>query len=212
MPGQPGGPHFSDVHYNQQQRESEERCRQADSADCVTSGDILAQSINKGIPMTRFVLLPLMFVMLTVSSAQARIHRIWTFQDLLEKADVVFVASAIDSNDSKNIDAFRRDYLNQVETTLEVRSTLKGRIKAKAQLKLVHFRMKDGVTVKRGPRLVHINGPGLVHFRTGKKGPSYLLFLKRREDGKYEAVSGQMDPIDSVKLLASPDEFPPLGK
>jgi hypothetical protein len=31
--------------------------------------------------------------------------------------------------------------------------------------------------------------------------PEYLLFLKKRKDGLYEAVSGQMDPGLSVRAL-----------
>jgi len=32
-------------------------------------------------------------------------------------------------------------------------------------------------------------------------GPEYLLFLKERKDGRYEAVSGQIDPEFFVRTL-----------
>ena len=96
------------------------------------------------------------------------------------------------------------NYLMQMETTLDVKTTLKGSVKTKEQVTLVHFRLKENALVK--------NGPQLVHFRTANNRTAYMLFLKRRSDGKYEAVNGQMDPILSVKLLARPDGFPPPMK
>ena len=59
-----------------------------------------------------------------------------------------------------------------------------------------------------------MNGPLLVSFRRTslelrtKEGgklelgvPSYLLFLKARKDGRYEPVSGRVDPELSVREL-----------
>ncbi|HQR42137.1 MAG TPA: hypothetical protein PLX97_05620, partial [Gemmatales bacterium] len=38
----------------------------------------------------------------------------------------------------------------------------------------------------------------------GNSGPEfYMLFLKKRADGKYEPVSGQIDPVDSVKMMSN---------
>jgi hypothetical protein len=34
--------------------------------------------------------------------------------------------------------------------------------------------------------------------------PQYLLFLKKRPDGRYEAVSGQIDPSLSAREMYSP--------
>jgi hypothetical protein len=67
---------------------------------------------------------------------------------------------------------------------------------------------------KKGHRIE--NGPLLVTFRT--KGihlelagapislgaPEYLLFLKLRKDGRYEPVSGRVDPEFSVRELYTP--------
>jgi hypothetical protein len=45
---------------------------------------------------------------------------------------------------------------------------------------------------------------------TGKRGamgtgrPQYLLFLKKWKDGRYEAVSGQIDPSLSVREMHHP--------
>ena len=147
--------------------------------------------------MTRSMVFSMLLTLFASSNVEARLVRIWTYQDLLKRADVVVVASASESKVTEYTDAFRHDYLLQMKTTLDVQSVLKGELMANEQLNLVHFRMKEGVGIN--------NGPQLVHFRTGENRPSYLLFLNRREDGQYEAVTGQMDPVLSVKLLATPN-------
>ena len=80
----------------------------------------------------------------------------------------------------------------------------------------VHFcyktpkeREKDGSGgLINGPSPVAFNYKGIILARNEKTGeelrgskPDYLLFLKRRKDCKYEAISGQMDPDISVKKL-----------
>ena len=34
--------------------------------------------------------------------------------------------------------------------------------------------------------------------------PDYLLFLKKRDDGRYEPVTGQMDAAESVREVSRP--------
>jgi len=82
------------------------------------------------------------------------------------------------------------------------------------EIEFVHFRYKDDVDrIGNGPWLIRfrtegpVTGRRLLPFSKPVRGskPKYLLFLKRRDDGKYEAVSGQEDPVDSVKRLAECD-------
>jgi hypothetical protein len=51
------------------------------------------------------------------------------------------------------------------------------------------------------------NGASFVRFR-GKdrwdQAPQYLAFLKKRPDGRYECVSGHLDPDLSVRQLIIP--------
>jgi hypothetical protein len=42
---------------------------------------------------------------------------------------------------------------------------------------------------------------GLAPFVSGELSPEYLLFLKRGKDGRYEPVSGRIDPILSVREM-----------
>jgi hypothetical protein len=68
------------------------------------------------------------------------------------------------------------------------------------------------------------DGPLLAAFRTeagtGKTGkgwpvraaPEYLLFLRRLKDGRYEPVSGRIDPALSVREVSTPLDNEPGGK
>ena len=77
-----------------------------------------------------------------------------------------------------------------VTTTFEVSHVLEGKT-----LKVLHFRLKGDVRVKNGPDLVDFRTKGFnIRTKTMKAGvgpPEYLLFLKRRDDGRYEPVSGK---------------------
>jgi hypothetical protein len=46
----------------------------------------------------------------------------------------------------------------------------------------------------------YLDGPGLISFEPNSH-KQYLMFLQRDTDGRYVAVTGQEDPIDSVKQL-----------
>jgi len=74
---------------------------------------------------------------------------------------------------------------------------------------VLHFRLKEGVIVNDGPSLVRFRTKRGLSIRTktikaaaGK--PDYMLFLKRNKDGRYEPVSGRIDPRLSVKEIYSP--------
>ena len=68
------------------------------------------------------------------------------------------------------------------------------------------------------------DGPQLIEFRTpvtmgagkGKRvlpGSEYLLFLKKMKDGRYEPVSGHIDPADSIREVSKPlDKLPDRRK
>jgi hypothetical protein len=76
------------------------------------------------------------------------------------------------------------------------------------EIKVLHFRLKPGKLVQNGPMLVSFRTePAEVVLNDRKiavgKG-TYLLFLKARKDGRYEPVSGQYDPVTSVRELNSP--------
>jgi hypothetical protein len=146
--------------------------------------------------------------------AHARQVPHWPYDQLFRESHLVVIAEAETSEPSK--DAFPDKNLwpiriEGIVTTFEVKLILKGSESSK-KIRVLHFRIKE----IRGLVGV-INGPGFVQFATGpvkvssKSGwhiekPSYLLFLKKMADGRYGAVTGQTDPIHSVREM-----FMPMG-
>jgi hypothetical protein len=93
--------------------------------------------------------------------------------------------------------------------------------KAGEEIKLLHLKwgnLKKGIDPKNLAGLLIIDGPQLFTFRTTalrvtigeeKKilpAPEYMLFLKKLKDGRYEPMSGQIDPALSVRELNSMGE------
>jgi len=155
------------------------------------------------------------------SSATARPVRNWTQQQLFDEADIVVVATASERKKTENSDDFLTDHLQQYETELDVKSVLKGKgvepaITDKVDkenpnpkvIKFVHFRYRADAKSTLG------NGPSFAVLKpiTETKGgsanvPQYLLYLRKRKDGRYEPVTGNMDPKESIfRLVPHPHQ------
>ena len=135
----------------------------------------------------------------------------WPFSKAMKKADFVVIATAYKTEVTK--DKFSRrnnrgiieDYLLGQDTKFLTALVLKGDKKTK-EFTLLHFRMKPNTSVG--------NGPMLVKFQLKKKddigdeidssfdGVKYLLFLKKRKDGRYEPLEG-FDPALVIQKLSS---------
>jgi hypothetical protein len=166
------------------------------------------------------VLGPILETGVGISSALARPIREWTQQELFDEADVVLVVTAGEPRKTDNSDGFLPEYLQQYESELEVKSVLKvkdeepafKKVLDKKTIKFVHFRYRQD------SKLPLANGPsfavmGTTSLANGKptRPPQYLLYLRRRKDGRYEPVSGNMDPADSIiRLLVFPEHDPAL--
>lgn len=155
--------------------------------------------------------------------SSARQIEAWAYEKLLQEADLVVIARAVStvpSIDQWKAAIFDRNRFRGLETTFELATTLKGQ--SADSFKMLHFQYKK----KSKP---FNDGPGFVSFLieplsvdtkrssdTDGKGPKklklikreslssapeYLLFLKRKVDGRFEAVSGQVDPDSSVRAL-----------
>jgi len=160
---------------------------------------------------------------MTPASASARLVEDWSYIRLFQEADLVVIArpvKSVDAGDRLKRNPWRADLIG-VNTSFKTVHTLKGA--AKAPVTVLHYRT-DALLQ---------NGPLLVKFRTkairytivierregeparaavrkfiGEAGPAtYLLFLKRRDDGRYEPVSGPIDPALSVRELREPIPF-----
>jgi hypothetical protein len=94
-----------------------------------------------------------------------------------------------------------------VDTTFSVQTVLKGKVEGD-MLTVLHYRLEKDVRVDSGPLLVAFRTRGMqVNLRHGQLylgRPSYLLFLKRKNDGRYEMVSGQIDPALAVREMHHP--------
>jgi hypothetical protein len=159
--------------------------------------------------MRRFVLLVALTTLACLSPAHARLIESWPFDRLLKEADVVVLAKAVSSKDSGEVfkdRAWTVDFAG-VDTAFQVEAVLKGEVRG-GRLTLLHYRLPAGRTVVNGPLLVTFPTTRLLikssRAKTSLAPPRYLLFLKRRGDGRYEAVSGQIDPALAVRELSRP--------
>jgi hypothetical protein len=161
--------------------------------------------------MSRLVLSGILLALtslLWTGQATARLLESWPYERLFKEADLVVIAKAVAVADSgeKTTDNPWKVEFQGVTTTFEAHHVLKGKVDKK--LKVLHFRLKDGQDVRNGLLLVSFRLKGFsINTKTMKAGvgtPEYLLFLKTRSDGRYEPVSGRVDPELSVREVYSP--------
>jgi len=155
---------------------------------------------------------PWIILLAFVASASARQIEIWSYDRLFKEADLVLIASAqatVETDDHTKDDRWKRSLVGQ-KTTFTVQSVLKGQVDD-GSVAVIHFKLRDGLQSSNGPMLVHfrtkgivIHGNGPIKFEALLGPPQYLLFLKATDDGCFEPVSGQIDPILSVKEIYSP--------
>ena len=136
----------------------------------------------------------------------------WPFEKLFDQADLVVIAAAVSTDyPTEEVGLFQNanenDFLEPVVTRLTVQVVLKGIGEKNQILDFVHPRYKL-------PAMIPGNGPSLINFDEIPEGlppddlwydgPWYMLFLKKRSDGRYEAVSGQFDPALSIREVGIP--------
>jgi hypothetical protein len=132
----------------------------------------------------------------------------WTYPKLTEAADLIVIAQSLSTTDAKKTDkpgqGLEGDFVG-VDTTFRILCVLKGQYKEK-EFTLFHYR--ESTRPEGGPT-PDIDGPLLVSFDCkDAKDQEYLLYLKKRRDGRYECVSGDVDPLLSVRRINNP--FPIL--
>jgi hypothetical protein len=141
-------------------------------------------------------------LLLLACVADPRVTRHWSMADLTKEAGLIVIAKP--SEVKKTGERMGKDgwqaAVAGVVTTFRVEAVLKGESDDKP-LAVHHFVWEDF----NGPIL---NGPQLVQFEVKQDGPSHLLFLKKRPDGGYEPLAGQMDPVHSCFVLSRGTEAP----
>jgi hypothetical protein len=148
-------------------------------------------------------------VAMGVGPAAARRIPSWPYDKLFREADLVVLARPVSSADSGEVtrdNPWKAEFVG-VNTQFVTKAVLKGQLKGD-RLTVLHYRLRKGVLVEDGPRLISFRLRDLmITTKTAKVGlgrPDYLLFLKRRGDGRYEPVSGPVDPEESVREVGLP--------
>ena len=141
-------------------------------------------------------------------AAFARIHRTWSYEQLTHDADCIVIATPvsvfhlIDALGQTTFPDIVQMGTNNVrtpvpavgiETTFAVLSVLKGGTNTKSFV-LYHLAEAENKSV--------FNGPQLIAFEPKEK-KRFLLFLKREPDGRFTPLTGQVDPVESVKDLGA---------
>jgi hypothetical protein len=147
----------------------------------------------------------------------SRLVQLWQYDRLTSTAKLVIIGSPGKTTPTKEKYEGNHPWpfeIVGVETRVTVLAVLKGREKKKT-ITLFHFQagpLKKEFRDKGGPTPV-IDDPDFLSFRTEplvvktEKGkvtlppPDYLLFLRRRKDGRYEAITGPLDATQSVREL-----------
>jgi hypothetical protein len=120
---------------------------------------------------------------------------------MVEKADLIVIATPVARKELKTpaaIPGVRRgnDPILGViiNTSFTIKAVFKGQLPDKKKtVVFYHYREAD-------PPKVQVNGLSLIDF-TPNDGSHYLMFLKKRSDGTYEAMNGQTDPAWCIEKL-----------
>jgi hypothetical protein len=134
------------------------------------------------------------------NQSQARLMEVLSYQEMLEKSDLVVIATPKSKTTDTKEQAFLPNIVQQdkdgkqskvksigVETVFVVSAVLKGDKKVK-QFTLHHYREAQSGVSEGGPTLVFFDPSDTLHLS------SYLLFLVREPDGRYAPTGGQTDP------------------
>jgi hypothetical protein len=147
----------------------------------------------------------------------------WPYERLFKEADLAVIATADGTADTKDQLKHKEwagvEFVGQ-ESTLKVQSILKGSLKeekgkGEKTIKVLHYRLPENRKLENGPMLVTFRKEGLnlegtingVKFQSSEGKPDYMIFLRSRPDGRYEPISGQIDPALSVRIMTSPSDF-----
>jgi hypothetical protein len=142
---------------------------------------------------TRTIVLVTLLILISTGVVDARAIRWWSDRELLDKSELVVIATPTFTRDTKDhagIPGFEDQPVIGVETKFAVITVLKGPPAMKTVL-LYHYRA-DQMAVP--------NAPSFLTFEPKKR---YRLYLLREANGRYAPVSGQIDPEISVRKEVS---------
>jgi hypothetical protein len=172
----------------------------------------------------RYFLLMTTILVTGPASTRARLLEAWPYDKLMKESNLVVIATATKTeaaSDKPPDHGWPYEFVAQ-NTTFKVTHALKGKLKDDP-IKVLHFKfgeLKKGIDPKNFEDTLIVDGPLLVTFldktvvgkingqKSVKVQPEYMLFLKRLPDGRYEPVSGRVDPALSVREVTPPSDPP----
>ena len=144
-----------------------------------------------------------------IPSLNAREVDLWAYDRLEHEADLVVIGIAEKSEDSGEVvhaQLWQTDFIG-VNTTFTITGVLDGRFREN-ELVVHTLRLPNDKILNEGPKMVSFQTrstvPGLSTRISRQRVPEYMLFLKKRKDGRYEPVSGSLDALHSVREVTVP--------
>jgi hypothetical protein len=174
----------------------------------------------------RLIIIVSTLLSLTSSTLFARTVQVLSYEELVARSDVVAIVQPFDNQPAK--DTFpgysyghpTTDFV-ATNTRFEVHVLLKGDGESAEELTVVHFGYATKLTMtSNGANFIRfLVGPLQYEKRAVKLGtpvggvttfqqePLWLAFLKRRDDGRFEPVTGHYDSARSFRELHEPSFF-----
>jgi len=144
--------------------------------------------------------------MLLIPGLPARQIDLWPYDRLEKAADLIVIGvpeKSAQTGESVHATLWQKDF-PVVNTTLKVTGVLKGRFKM-TELTVFHLRQPETMILSNGPYMATFNEQPVERILPGGKRQSakreYLLFLRKRDDGRFEPVSGPMDSAHAIREL-----------
>ncbi|MGB8352798.1 MAG: hypothetical protein WCD79_02835 [Chthoniobacteraceae bacterium] len=153
-----------------------------------------------------------LFLLAITAQLDARGISIWSYAKLRNCADFVVIAKTISNTDTKDVFLAEKDGYTGVNTEFEVLDVSKGDVDAK-KITVLHFKNAPGSSHMDGALTIHFRIKTLAetaaemhpeHLQNPEARQVYILFLKKRNDGRYEPVTGQLDSSLSAKEINEP--------
>ena len=147
------------------------------------------------------------FVVASTGIVGARAVRTWSYQELLDKSDLVVIATPTATNDTKehiDLAGFLHQPVTGIESSFAVSAVLKGD-KALKEFVLHHYRA-DGVVVANGPNLVSFALLRNGHFSSSSCEKPMVATRRRldRRTPEWESMSWE---AREDERHAEPDHF-----
>ena len=159
-----------------------------------------------------------LFSIICIATCIARIVPSWPYEKLVSESDVVAIVEPVENKPAP--DAFPgysyghpTNHFTATDTRFKVHAVLKG--DAMKELTVLHFSYSTNVSII-------LNGASFIQFFIGplqyekravkdgkpvggvtsfQQPPEWIVFLKRRSDGRFEPVTGHYDSAYSFREL-----------